>query len=127
MSDNLIKLNDENFELFAMKAYRNYQCTDIEEFRSDVSSIMYLQRTLTKHLNGHPANIRLALNHLITIFNVFEIRSAVRMLFFKLPSRYYVVLKTYLAYLNYLPSSIPDVSLEGIDIDIELFREIESV
>ena len=41
------ELTDKNFKLFAAQQYNNPECTDVEEFKNDLSRFKYLKRLLT--------------------------------------------------------------------------------
>ena len=82
-----VLLSNENFIMFAMKAYNNPRCYNISEFHDDLNHIKYLKRLLRRYNEKRtltPLQLRLILNHLIIIFNVFDIDWAVRILFFKM-------------------------------------------
>ena len=51
---------------------------------------------------------------MIILFNVFDIEAARRMLFFKLDTKYWSAIKTFLVYLNYMPEN------EKIDIPLDM-------
>jgi hypothetical protein len=94
-----MQLNDNNFSLFAAKHYDNPNCTDILEFHDDLNRIKYIKR-LFKHYNDTgELKERLVLNHLITLYNVFEVQACTKMLVFKL-YEYMPVLKSFLFYIG---------------------------
>ena len=43
------ELTDKNFKLFAAQQYNNPECTDVEEFKNDLSRFKYLKRLLTRY------------------------------------------------------------------------------
>jgi hypothetical protein len=96
------KLDDDNFLLFAIKHYDNPQCKSIEEFYQDLSAIIYLKRLFKKYKKSGEIREQLVLNHLILIYNVFDIEAATRILFWKIDEEYHSVLKTFLVFLNEL-------------------------
>jgi len=84
--DNLV-LNEDNFILYAVKMYSNPGCISKKEFHSDLDKIKYIKRLFRRYQRKGDISalrIRLALNHIITIFNVFGIEGANRILFYKL-------------------------------------------
>lgn len=107
-------LTEENYILFASKHYKNTQCTSIEEFEEDLNKIKYIKRLLRRYLVNNNLQHRLILNHMIILFNVFDIEAARRMLFFKLDTKYWSAIKTFLVYLNYMPEN------EKIDIPLDM-------
>jgi hypothetical protein len=109
------ELNSENFVLFASRHYNNNQCTDVEEFYEDLQRFKYLKRLLSRNEQGD-CQIRLILNHIIVLYNVFGIKPANRMMFYKIEEKHWPVLKTFLVFLNYLP--------EDEYVDVPLSEEI---
>ena len=99
------ELNEENFSLYAAKNYNNPQCLDIEEFYDDLSRFKYIKRLLRKYQQSGIVQERLILNHIIIIYNVFGVEAANRMIFYKIETELWGVLKTFLVYLNYLPEN----------------------
>ncbi len=80
-----MQLNDNNFSLFAAKYYNNPNCTDILEFHDDLNRIKYVKRLLKGYSESGELKERLVLNHLITLYNVFDPQACTKMLVFKLP------------------------------------------
>jgi hypothetical protein len=102
MFDNL---NDENFVIYAMKAYNAPHCI-MSEFESDIKRTKYLKRLFRKYKVTKSLKERLILNHIILLNNVFGLESTARILFYKIDERDYDVLKTFLCYLNIMPDTI---------------------
>ena len=103
MADIFDVLTEENFTLFAAKSYSNPSCTEIGEFYDDLNRFKYLKRLLKRYLEHDDMQYRLILNHIIILYNVFGIKPANKMMFYKLEKRYWPVVKTFLVYLHYLP------------------------
>jgi hypothetical protein len=108
------ELNDENFTLYAMKAYDSPNCI-MSEFESDIKRIKYLKRLFRRYKVTKTIKERLILNHIILLNNVFGPEATTRMLFFKVDRRDYDILKTFLLYLNLMPEKV--IGIEGRDID----------
>lgn len=96
------ELDDENFILFASRNYDNPQCTSIEEFHQDLKRIKYLKKLFRRYIENDELKERLILNHLVVIYNVFGIKAANKMMFFRMEDKYWPILKTFLVYLNFL-------------------------
>lgn len=96
------KLTDRNFEFFAMQNYDNRECCDIEEFKEDLARFKYLKRLFRRYEVHNDLQERLILNHLIVIYNVFGIKAANRMMWYKIDKAHYHYLKPFLVFLNYL-------------------------
>lgn len=97
------ELNNKNFLLFAAKNYQNSQCMTQEEFEEDLQRFKYLKRLFNRYEVNSELSERLILNHLIVLYNVFGIKAANHMMFYKIEEKNWSVLKTFLVYLNYLP------------------------
>ena len=97
------KLTSRNFELFASQHYNNPECTDVEEFKEDLTRFKYLKRLLRRYEQSGDLQERLILNHIIILYNVFGINAANRMMWFKVEPEHYTTLKTFLVFLHYLP------------------------
>lgn len=107
-------LNDDNFTIYAMKCYTSPHCI-MSEFESDLKRIKYLKKLFRRYKVKGDLKERLILNHLILLYNVFEVEAATRILFFKIDERDYDVLKTFLIYLNYMPNKIFGVNGKNIE------------
>lgn len=100
------ELNDENFLLYAMKNYDNPECRNTMEFEEDLNRFVYLKRLFRRYHKTGELKERLILNHLITFYNVFGVQAATKMLFYKIEPELHYILKTFLVYLNYVPSEV---------------------
>ena len=97
------ELNNKNFVLFAAKNYNNSQCMTQEEFEDDLQRFKYIKRLFNRYEVNNELSERLILNHLIVLYNVFGIKAANHMMFYKIEEKNWPILKTFLVYLNYLP------------------------
>ena len=97
------ELNNKNFLLFAAKNYQNSQCMTQEEFEDDLQRFKYLKRLFNRYEVTNEWSERLILNHLVVLYNVFGIKAANHMMFYKIEEKNWPILKTFLVYLNYLP------------------------
>lgn len=117
-------LNDQNFLIYAMKAYDRPNCI-MSEFDSDMKRVKYVKRLLNKFVQTGDLKERLILNHIIILSNVFGTEFMCKMLFFKLDREHYPALKTFLVYLNLMPKYISTVDGKTIiSADIEMEIEI---
>lgn len=120
MIDNL---TDDNFMIYAMKAYDSPNCI-MSEFEEDLKRLKYIKRLIKKYKITGDLKERLILNHIIVLGNVFGVEPAVRMLFFKFDEEDYAILKTFLVFLNYLPQTIRSIRGEVINtncIQVDMF------
>lgn len=117
-------LNDDNFIIYAMKAYDKPNCV-MSEFEEDLKRIKYVKRLINRYRTYGEDELkeRLILNHIIILSNVFGIEATVKMLFFKIEPDNYSILKTFLLFLNYMPKVVQGVNGSNIvssDITIDL-------
>lgn len=124
-------LNEENFMIFAVKSYTSPHCI-MSEFEGDLKRTKYLKKLFRRYKSSGELKERLILNHIILIYNVFDVDSATRILFYKTDERDYDILKTFLLYLNYVPHKVKgirgkDIIVTDIMIDLniaEILREL---
>lgn len=117
------KLTEQNLLLYAAKHYYNPRFSDIEEFEEDLKRFKYIKRLVNRYLESGVLAERLILNHLIVIFNVFDIEPALNMLEIKLDDKQWTVVKPFLIFLKYVKND----QLTGIEMDervIEALRKI---
>lgn len=120
MIDNL---TDDNFLIYAIKCYDNPRCI-MSEFEDDLKRLKYIRRLIKRYKSTGDLKERLILNHIIVLSNVFGTEAAVRMLFFKIDTADYHILKTFLLFLNYIPKIVKGIKGKNInssDITIDLF------
>jgi len=118
--------------MFAMKAYDRPDCI-MSEFREDMKRFNYLKRLFYRYRKTGEVKERLIINHLIVLYNVFGTEVCTRMLFYKLKTEDYPALKTYLLFLNRMPTIVRGIDGKNIlsndiavDLNIEeLLREIK--
>ena len=124
-------LNNDNFIIYSMKAYDKPNCL-MSEFKEDMKRFNYLKRLFHKYRKNKDLKEQLVLNHLIVIYNVFGVESATRMLFFKVAKEDYSTLKTFLLFLNYMPTIVfgikgEDIRSSDIDVDLELANTLRKI
>ena len=116
-------LNDETFLIYAMKAYDKPNVI-LSEFEEDLNRIKYVKRLIKRYRINGDLKERLILNHIIILGNVFGVEATVRMLFFKLDKEDYVILKTFLLYLDYMPNVVTKINgtnIHSSDISVDVF------
>lgn len=101
------ELNDDTFVMFAMKHYSNPGCRGVKDFNDDLKRLRYIKRLLGRYRVTGEIKERLILNHLVVFFNVFGVEGATRLLFFKIQPDLWPELKTFLVFLNFMPSLVP--------------------
>ena len=78
----------------------------------------YMQQNITV------ISLVLILNHIIVIYNVFEIFAANKMMFFKIDEDLWPSLKSFLIYLNYLPENN---QYSGVTVDLHIARKLQTL
>lgn len=127
-------LNDSNFLLYAASNYTNPSVYDTDEFYQDLNRIKYIKKLFYRYHERGQLRERLILNHLITMYNIFEHRACTRMLFFKIEEQHWPALKTFLIFLNYMPDVVyhindinNNIMSADIPIDIEVAKAIKNI
>ncbi len=118
------ELDNDNFELYAAKHYRNLSCISTEEFYEDVARFKYVLRLLRRYRQSGLIQERLILNHIIVIYNVFEIFAANKMMFFKIDEDLWPSLKSFLIYLNYLPENN---KYHDVTVDLHIAKKLQTL
>lgn len=125
-------LNDENFLIYAIKAYDKPQMIQ-SEFDEDIKRIKYVKRLLRKYKQTGEFKERLILNHVIILSNVFGVEATVNMLFFKVDKEDYSLLKTILIFLNYMPKRLSvsfdkyHLRQEEIMVDLDIASRLRNL
>lgn len=117
------ELNEETFMLYAIKNYYNPKCIDVEEFYEDLNRFKYVKRLVNRYLDNGKLSERLILNHLIVIFNAFDIKASLKLLEYKLDDRHWSVIKPFLVFLRHIKND----QYTGISMDekvVEALRKI---
>jgi hypothetical protein len=105
----------KNALMFALKAYENPQCMSAQEFAEDYKRFKYVKRLCKRYIQTKQVSVRLMLNHLILLSNVFSVEPMVRLLFVKCDDgKELRALKPFLLYLGMLPELVRGVN--GKDI-----------
>jgi len=96
------EITKDNWLLFAQQNYDNPTLETEIEFYDDIKRFKYLKRLFRKYDITGEIKIRLILNHLVVLQNVFGAEAAITLLLYKIDNKYWSVLKTCLNYLEYL-------------------------
>jgi hypothetical protein len=109
--------SDSDFIKYAMKCYDN-PSVSVEAFQEDLNRIELLNKQFAKYTNSGQLNERLALNHVVILFNVFG-AGAVDLIFFKIKDEFLSIIKTFLVFLDYMPEKYIEVPI-NMDIATRL-------
>jgi len=117
------ELNEDNFLLFAAKNYYNPRCIDAEEFYEDLKRFKYIKRLITRFTETDQLSVNLMMNHLIIIFNVFDVGSGLKMLEYKLSREQFSIVKPFLIYLKLIENS----ELTGIRMNMKVVEQLRNL
>ena len=110
------KITNDNIIMFAIKHYDNPQCEGEKEFYDDMKRFKYIKRLLRKHNDTGILKVRLLLNHIIVLKNLFGAEACVTLLLFKIQKEYWETLKSFLLFLNILRSDELSHIVEDKDV-----------
>ena len=121
--NDFLTLTLDNIMMFAMKHYDNPSCVDKKEFLDDMKRFKYLKRLFRKYDTSGTLKVRLILNHIIVLANVFGVDASSTLLFFKLDRKHWPILKTFLVYLSYMPEN----DMKDITTDLKVLKELREI
>jgi|TARA_B100001287_G_C22315176_1_gene359033 hypothetical protein len=119
------ELNGDNFLLFAIKHYENPQAVTKEDFDKDLNHFKYIKRLLKRYRNNGELKTHLLLNHFIILYNIFG-EATTPMLFFKIEEELWASMKSFIVFLNKLPS-YPKCYVHDIDADEYCLSELNRI
>ena len=115
------EITKDNWLLYAQHNYDNPTLLKEEEFYDDIKRFKYLKRLFRRYKLTGEIKVRLIVNHIIVLQNVFGVEAACVLLLYKIDEQYWSILKTVLNHLEYLyPHELKDVE---IDINIKKLLE----
>lgn len=103
-------LTEENYIIYAMKAYDNPSCQTIKEFREDLNRIKCIKKLISRYIRSGILKERLIINHIVVLRNVFGVETSIKLLFLKIDQKYYYILKTFLIFLSIMPDKIVGIN-----------------
>ena len=109
--------------MYAAKYYDNPCCLSVEEFYEDLARFKYIIRLLRRYRETGIIQERLVLNHIISLYNVFDIKAASHMMFYRIDVELWPALKTFLIYLNYIPTNLH----KNVNIDINIANKLKNL
>ena len=119
------ELNEENFLLFAIKNYENPKAVTKEDFDRDLNHFKYIKRLLKRYKNTGELKVPLLINHFIILYNIFG-EAATPMLFFKIETELWSIIKTFMLFLNRIPE-YPKCYIHDIPVDIECLGQLQKI
>ena len=118
-------LNEKNFLLFAIKYYQNPQAVTREDFDKDLNHFKYIKRLLKRYKNNGELRSHLLINHFIILYNIFG-EATTPMLFYKIETEYWDVVKTFIVFLDRLPE-YPKTYIHDLELDDECLKELNRI
>lgn len=115
-------LTKDTIELYAARFYNNTLCASKEEFDEDFERFSLVQRIARKHVRKGSINIRLLINHIIALSNMFTTPAAKKILMFVCNNNEKEVVKACLLYLGHMEKHEYSETRVNLDI-IKLIRE----
>lgn len=119
-SGNHLVINDSNWLQYALNNYENPHLSSLDDFDEDLKRFSYIISLLNKYENKDILKHRLILNHIIILCNCFGVKGATNLLWYKIPSKHWKILGTFLLYLNMVESL-------DFDIDHDLYKELNKL
>ena len=119
------ELNESNYIMFAMKHYENPQAVTQEDFYDDMKRFKWIKRLLNKYRNTGEMNVHLLLNHFIILYNIFG-DATTPLLFYRIDSELWNILKTFIVYLGRLPE-YPVSYIHKIPVDYDCMEILENL
>ena len=116
-------ITNDNWLTYAMKHYDNPTLEKDVEFNDDLKRFKYLKRLFRKYELTGNMKVRLAVNHIVVLHNVFDTDCATTLLLFKIDQVYWPILKSIMSYLNYLYPN----ELDSIDEDEKIKKMLEEL
>ena len=117
------ELTESNLFLYAAKHYNNPTFSDVDEFYEDLKRFKYIKRLLRRFKQTKELKVRLILNHIIVLQNVFGLDAACTLLFYKVEPEFWPMLKSFLVFLNY----IRDDEMIKIKHDQNILNELRKI
>ena len=118
------EITKDNWMLYAQQNYDNPTLEKEKELYDDIKRFKYLKRLFRRYKLTGEIKVRLIVNHIIVLQNVFGVEAACVLLLYKVEKMYWSYLKSVLVYLDYLyPHELNDIKTDK-NIDILLKEEL---
>ena len=107
------EITKDNWLLYAQQNYDNPTLEKDKEFYDDIKRFKYLKRLFPRYKLIGEIKVRLIVNHIIVLQNVFGVEAACILLLYKIDEQYWPILKTVLKHLDYLyPHELNEVEID---------------
>ena len=105
------RIDESNVLLHAARHYDNPNCFDTVEFYEDLKRVSYVKRLFNKYRLTGDIKVRLTINHLIVLYNVFGSFASI-ILFVKLRD-YLDILIPFLIMIGKCPNKVENIGIEN--------------
>ena len=107
------EITKDTWLLYAQQNYDNPTFTKEQEFLDDLKRFKYLKRLFRRYTLTGEIKVRLIVNHIVVLQNVFGVEAACILLLYKIDEQYWPILKTVLKHLDYLyPHELNEVEID---------------
>ena len=107
------EITKDNWLLYAQQNYDNPTLEKDKEFYDDIKRFKYLKSLFRRYKLIGEIKVRLIVNHIIVLQNVFGVEAACILLLYKIDEQYWPILKTVLKHLDYLyPHELNEVEID---------------
>ena len=115
------QITEDNWLLYAQKHYDNPTFDTEKEFWDDIKRFKYIKRLFRKYELTGDIKIRLVINHIVVLQNVFGTDACITLLLYKNEVKYWPILKSVFINLNYLyPKELENLTeAEVIKLEVE--------
>jgi hypothetical protein len=117
------ELTEETFLLFAARHYYNPKCIDADEFFEDIKRFKYIKRLINRYFESGNLSVNLLLNHIVVVFNVFDIGPGLKLLEYKFDKKYWTVIKPIIIFLKVVPND----KYTDIAMDKNVINELRKI
>jgi len=117
------EITKNNWLLFAQQNYDNPTLEKDVEFYEDIKRFKYLKRLFRKYKITGDIKLRLVVNHIIVLQNVFGADVVMTLLLFKIDKEHWPILKTVTNYLGYLYTH----ELKDTHIDLYITKRLKEL
>lgn len=116
-------LNNDTLELYAAKYYDNPFCQGKDEFLGDFERVWFAKKLIRKFNRNGNVNIRLLLNHIIALSNVFPLPASKEILMHVMKDQEKETMKTCLLFLGHMHKS----EYPEIDANLNIISQLRSI
>ena len=107
------EITKDTWLLYAQQNYDNPTLQKEQEFYDDIKRFKYLKRLFRRYTLTSEIKVRLIVNHIVVLQNVFGVEAACVLLLYKIDEQCWPILKTVLIHLDYLyPHELNNVQVD---------------